>query len=90
MLKYAKVYIGYKGNYSYKKRFDYYKPALSSKVAFLNKTRATGNVSNFDCDVTQINDNCLTSFVYIEDTPMFIEICKNCEVDYCSIYTERS
>lgn len=85
MLKYATVKIGYKGKGSFKSRYNYYKPALSSKVAYLQNTKALGTASNFDCDVTEVKNNCLSSFVLIEDIPLNIEICKNCEKNYCKL-----
>ena len=83
MLKYATVKIGYKGKASFKSRYNYYKPALSSKIAYLKNASATGSASNFDCDVMEITGNCLSSFVLIEDVPLNIEICKKCSRDYC-------
>ena len=84
MLRYAKIKIGYNGNISYKSKFNQYKQSLSSKVAYISKKNPSWKVSNFDCDCTEIIDNCLHTFVIIEDTPMFLEICK-CDDEFCSI-----
>ena len=85
MLKYANIKIGIKGRCSYKSRFDYYKPALSSKIAYLQNKNPTWKVSNFDCDYTYVENKCLHSFVHIEKVPLFLEICKDCESDYCTL-----
>ena len=85
MLKYARVKIEIKGNCSYKKRFNFYKPALSSKVASLDNKHPSGQVSNFDCDYTYVKQNCLYSFIYVENVPMFLQMCTHCKCDNCII-----
>ena len=85
MLKYATIKIGYKGTASFKSRYNYYKPVLSSRIAHLTKVKATGYVSNFDCDFTEIKNDCLFSVVNIEDVPLNIEICKKCKTNYCKL-----
>ena len=86
MLKYATIKIGIKGNTSFKARYNHYKPVLCSKLAYLKKSKATGQFSSFDCDFTEVQNNCLNSFVYIEQIPLNIEICKNCQRNYCKLF----
>lgn len=85
MLNYANIKIGIKEHHSYKSRFNYYKPALSSKVAYLQNKTPTWKVSDFDCDYTFVENKCLHSLVRVENIPFFIEICKDCESDYCTL-----
>tara|TARA_B110000977_G_scaffold191571_1_gene263890 strand:+ start:8163 stop:8387 length:225 start_codon:yes stop_codon:yes gene_type:complete len=70
MLKFATIKINIKNKGSFKS----FKPALSSKVAFLCNKQATGIVSNLDCDYTHFEKNILHSVIIVEDIPMMIEI----------------
>jgi hypothetical protein len=85
MLKYAKVNIGIKGNCSYKTRFNYYKPTLLSKMAYLQNKKPAQKVSNFDCDYTYIDNKCLYTIILIDNVPLLLQICKDCEHDYCTL-----
>lgn len=87
MLRHAKIKIGYCGR-SFKKVFNKYKKPLASRVAFLNNKNVEYNVSNFDCDYTHKKDNCIISYISVEEIPFFLEICKN-DKDYCIIVDEK-
>lgn len=85
MFKIAKIKIGVKGNGNYKTIFNSYKPKLSYAVAHLCNKEHTGKVSNFDADYTYLEEKCLHSYVLVEDIPMLLEICKECDENFYKI-----
>lgn len=85
MLKHARVKIQSKNNYGFKKIYKKYKYPLCSNIAQLKNSNTTFTMSNFDCDITTVNENCLNSYVIIEELPFVLEICKNCNRDLCTI-----
>ena len=86
MLRHATIKIRVRGNASYKKKYDYYKQSLCSKVSSLNKSQMLHKASKFDVDVTYVQDDCLYSYVHIEDIPMYLEICKNSSEESCKLF----
>ena len=87
---YGTVKIGYKGAGNYNSRYFSYKRSLCLRVADMKRSNVTYQISNLDCDYTEIKGNCLYSFINVEDIPLKIEICKNRTADYCKIHLKRN
>ena len=84
MLKYGTVKLFCKKDKCRVQCFKSYQKSLSSKVGYLTKYKGTERVSNLDCDMTTKDEKCISSFIYVNDVPMHIEICHD-EYDHCEI-----
>ena len=89
MIRYGKIVIKYTGKKSFSSIYNKYKNSLCSRVSYINKSARTDKCSNFDCEITERHGNCLHSFVIIENTPMFIKVCKNSNENICKLSVQK-
>ena len=85
MLKYATFKLGSTSQISHKKLFSMHKSSMCNKISYLNKSSPLYAIGKFDCDYTMKYDNCTFSMTTVENIPIFLEICTNCNSDYCKL-----
>ena len=85
MLHYANIKICSTRKTTFEKSYKAFSKSLCMKVAYLQRTKPMFKASRFDVDYTYSDNTCLHSIVMIENVPFFLEVCNDCDEEFCTL-----